>query len=255
MHQILAPPPPHSEDERLVHELQEQPTNPTVKHFVQEPISAIKSVLSNEGGSEFAENIAKSEVPHGASVNLLRQEEKLTEATTEEEIAAETEAIVQLKRLRQDAFARWSIDRHVREVSQILELNELSESPKDTEEVQNASSWPHWVIKLQQVSWHDPDMHDFCSPLTQLLRRWLDRHAQLYIDDTVQAIEPDRKLLASSLERIVVASTHLQELFMNLRSISRWEDPRKSAAYAAIYFLLVFKQQLVGMAVCCLLFL
>lgn len=56
--------------------------------------------------------------------------------------------------------------------------------------------------------------------------------------------EPNQALLESSFERVVVASTTLQILFMKARSICHWEDPTKSSAYMAIYFLLVFYNQL-----------
>lgn len=61
--------------------------------------------------------------------------------------------------------------------------------------------------------------------------------------------EPDHALLESSFERVVVASTPLQILFMEAQSICHWKDPTKSSAYMAVYFLLVFYNQLASAAV------
>ncbi|OCT49723.1 hypothetical protein CLCR_07234 [Cladophialophora carrionii] len=51
---------------------------------------------------------------------------------------------------------------------------------------------------------------------------------------------PDRKLLASSVERLIVDSTPLQTIVMKLRNISHWEDPRESFGYMTLYFFLLF---------------
>jgi hypothetical protein len=51
---------------------------------------------------------------------------------------------------------------------------------------------------------------------------------------------PDRKLLASSVERVIVDSTPLQTMIMKLRSISHWENPGESFGYMALYFFLLF---------------
>jgi hypothetical protein len=51
---------------------------------------------------------------------------------------------------------------------------------------------------------------------------------------------PDQELLLSSLERIIVDTTPLQNLVIKLRLISHWEDPYESGGYMALYFFLLF---------------
>ena len=50
----------------------------------------------------------------------------------------------------------------------------------------------------------------------------------------------DRQLLSSVAERLIVASTPMQTLFMRLHSISHWEQPMETAGYMALYFFLLF---------------
>jgi hypothetical protein len=61
---------------------------------------------------------------------------------------------------------------------------------------------------------------------------------------------PDRKLLASVAERLIVASTPLQSLVMKLWSVSHWDNPTESAAYMGLYFFLLFFSYLTRALVC-----
>lgn len=72
----------------------------------------------------------------------------------------------------------------------------------------------------------------------------IETYAENYVDNNYELPHPDRKTLASSLERVVIASTPLQNVFMKLRSISRWENPRESAGYMTAYFVLLFFSQI-----------
>lgn len=122
----LAPLPPFAsiEDQRLEHDLNEKSKFPPAKDFMDRPFSALQSVVQDQRGSDFAENITKSEVAHGASVQLVRQRDKVAAAKTESEKAAEVETLVQMKQLRQDAYVRWTIDRHVRRVGRTQLMGE-----------------------------------------------------------------------------------------------------------------------------------
>ncbi|EXJ61719.1 hypothetical protein A1O7_02148 [Cladophialophora yegresii CBS 114405] len=73
-----------------------------------------------------------------------------------------------------------------------------------------------------------------------LLKYQWETNAQNYIDPEFKMPMPDRKLLASSVERLIVDSTPLQTYVMKLRNISHWEDPRESFGYMILYFFLLF---------------
>ena len=52
--------------------------------MIYHPISTLKSVACNQGGDEFAQNVATSEVTHSADVRLLRQDQVIVEASHDE---------------------------------------------------------------------------------------------------------------------------------------------------------------------------
>lgn len=142
------------EDQRLEHDLNEKSKFPPAKDFMHRPFSALQSVVQDQRGSDFAENITKSEVAHGASVQLVRQRDKVAAAKTESEKATEVETLVQMKQLRQDAYVRWTIDRHVRRVGRTQLMGEPPVRPpifgKETPEVPVNS----WRIYAGDVSLH-----------------------------------------------------------------------------------------------------
>jgi hypothetical protein len=62
-----------------------------------------------------------------------------------------------------------------------------------------------------------------------------------YIGASSDLPEPTEAALISSFERILVTSTPVQDAFMTLRRVSRWEDPWESGTYLVIYyFFLIF---------------
>lgn len=115
---VLAPVPPRGLGEERLFEApdDEETVLPSVRSFVYHPVSTLKSVARDHGGGEFAAAVAKSEVSHSADVRLLRQEKSVKDAP-EDQVQAEKDIYVQHKHARQDAFVRWSIDRHVRRVA------------------------------------------------------------------------------------------------------------------------------------------
>lgn len=230
---ILAPnPPSDAKAMRLNHEVDEEPSIPPIKKLVREPVVTVKKFVADQSGTEFAENVGKSAVSHGASVNILRQEQKVEEASTEDQALAEMETLVQLKQLRQDEFVRWSVDRHVRKIG-------IMQGPGPPP--QRPPLYGNQKVGSSQAQWGNYGK--------LLLQYWLEKYAQHYLDKAPQMKEPDHALLESSFERMVVASTPLQILFMEARDICHWEDPTKSAAYMAVYFFLVFYNQLASAAI------
>jgi hypothetical protein len=155
---ILAPAPPYATgEERLEHDL-EVPTRrfPPAKDFIHRPFAALKVVAKDQGGHDFAANVMKSEVSHGESVKLLQQEEKLLarrEVEDEGDGDQEMERFAELKAARQDAFVRWSVDRHIRRVGVLRSVDEVPRWPK------SGDGREPWAGYAQQVC-----VQDLCGP-------------------------------------------------------------------------------------------
>ncbi|KIW70013.1 hypothetical protein PV04_02324 [Phialophora macrospora] len=221
----LAPPPPDSsvENQRLDKDYEEKPKFPPFKEFIHQPVQSVITTVQDQRGSDFAESIAKSEIAHGVDVQLLHQADKIENAASKPEEEAEYKIFVQMKQLRQDFFVRWTIDRHVR----ILGRINATPTPPTRPPLFTKTS-----TEDKQVTWK--------AYIPKLLEYELERNAQIYIDPDFEMPMPDRKLLASSVERIIVDSTSLQTIIMKLRNISHWDDPYESFGYMSLYFFLLF---------------
>lgn len=148
----LAPAPPISslENERLEHSLDEKPKFPPAKEFIKHPMSSVQSTVQDQRGSDWAENMAKSEIAHGAEVQIVRQADKVTNASTEPEKAAELQTLVQLKQTRQDEMVRWSIDRHVRRVGRTHVPEKPPERPPLYSKQDPSQSWSKYFGKVSR---------------------------------------------------------------------------------------------------------
>lgn len=224
---VLAPAPPYAiGDERLEHELEPRRKFPPVKDFVYSPISALKTVAKDQGGDGFAAHVMKSEVSHGESVKLLQQESKLNQASPEEN-AAEAQTLKQMNSARQDAFVRWTVDRHIRRVA-VLRI--VAPPPQTTP---NTASWQSWKPYLQRR-----------------LQYYIDRCGEQHIVVAPEEkADPTQELLISSLERVVIVSASFQSFVMRMRDISHWKNPRSSASCMLLYFVLLFATQITRMTI------
>ncbi|KAJ9605903.1 hypothetical protein H2200_009752 [Cladophialophora chaetospira] len=222
----LAPTPPVGplNKDRLTDDFVEKPRFPPAKEFLHNPVVAITTTVQDQHGQDTAENLIKAEICHGADVQLLNQAEKVENLPDGAEKDEEYETFVQMKHLRQDAFVRWTLDRHVRIVVRRIEVSDSL--PKRPPFVSNVGE------ESNMLAWTDYG--------TKILKHELEKHGEYYIDPEFETIMPDRQLLGSVAERLIVASTPLQTLFMRLRSISRWDNPTESAYYMALYFFLLF---------------
>ncbi|KAK5045714.1 hypothetical protein LTR84_009083 [Exophiala bonariae] len=230
----LAPLPPFQsiDSERLEYELNEKPRFPPLRDFIHQPFTAVQSVVQDQRGSDLAENITSPEVAHGATVELVRQSDKVSAATTEDERTTAFETLVQMKQLRQDAYVRWTIDRHVRRVGRIQLLDGPPARPSLIGGTTTKNAVENWKTYARD-----------------LLKYEIETYAENYVDNNYELPRPNRKTLASSLERVVIASTPVQNVFMKLRSIARWENPSESARYMVLYFVLLFFSQITRMMI------
>lgn len=117
---LLAPRPPQKNArDRLGPELKDRPRIPPVKEFLQSPVQASKEVIQHIGGDDFAQNVAKSEVSHGANVALALEHARVQEAMGDDGTSCDEDVLDALKQSRQDSFTRWTMDRHVRNIGRI----------------------------------------------------------------------------------------------------------------------------------------
>ncbi|OQV06013.1 hypothetical protein CLAIMM_10656 [Cladophialophora immunda] len=202
---ILAPTPPQdTTNVRLGPAVKEKPNVPRVEEFFRAPVSAARQLLESQGGEEFAENVAKSEVSHGASVAMVLESEKLEAASTSGEESCDPQFLESLKQLRQDSFTRWTIDRHVRHIGRIQAQIVSLKRPKDFVQ--------HNEDGIERIQWRKYGQH---------LRNYtLENYTRPRVEAELKSPEPSRELLASSCERVLLVSKPLQSSFLNLRRIS-----------------------------------
>ena len=126
----LAPPaPPARNEDRLFNTLPEKPSGPSLKQVVAYPVNTVKSAVGRQGGDAYAENLAKTDITHGANVNIVRAYDIVANTTTDADRAAAMQDLERLKKSRQDSFVRWTMDRHVQMVRRV-ETAKLPRRPR-----------------------------------------------------------------------------------------------------------------------------
>ena len=109
----LAPPPAEeAEDDRLFYGAPEQ-KGPDITEVLKNPVSTVHSTLHGASEAKFAETMDNQVVANGAEVRTVRAYDKVLGATSEETYVKAVENLEELKKARQDAFVRWTMDRHV----------------------------------------------------------------------------------------------------------------------------------------------
>ena len=117
---ILAPTPPATtQEDRFSDPPPDKPSLPPLKEFVKSPLQTAKAIVHTQGGNDFADNLAKADVSHEASVKLVRAYDRVAEAETNSDEELALEELELLKSARQDSFVRWTLDRHIRRVGRI----------------------------------------------------------------------------------------------------------------------------------------
>jgi hypothetical protein len=106
-----------TKEDRFDGEPPKKPSLPPVKEFIHSPIQTFKAVAHVSGGGAVVESIATKDVSHEAGVKLVRANEDLAEAKTEDEKHQALEKLALLKSIRQDSYVRWTLDRHITKIS------------------------------------------------------------------------------------------------------------------------------------------
>ena len=129
---LAASPDAISKDARLDEGALPSPGPQGFKQLLQHPVDTVKAKTERKTNKEVAANLLSPEVTHAQDVELVRTQDALTNAKTEEEKNHAREHLETLKKARQDLFVRWTMDRHV------LKLRRL-ESPEEQDRRQKKS--------------------------------------------------------------------------------------------------------------------
>lgn len=193
-----------------------------LKDFMHNPVDTVKSKVSRQGESQLAANIAAKEVPHGQDVDLVNAASELDRARSEKEKLLATQNISELLELRQSTFVRWTLDRHVTKVRK-LRRDTVKRKPRAAFEHANA----HGGI---EVDWKAYGCH--------LLWYFAQMYGGQYIGYGSDPPTPSKETIIPNIERLLVATSPLQELIMTARRVYRWEHPVETAKYLGIYVVL-----------------
>ncbi|KAJ9265485.1 hypothetical protein DTO212C5_6678 [Paecilomyces variotii] len=67
-----------------------------------------------------------------------------------------------------------------------------------------------------------------------------------YVDDTLHELDFDTEILAYYIERLVMATEPWQQWAMEMRRLYRWENPKKTGKWFAVFLLLWYTEHIVG---------
>lgn len=115
---LAAAPSKPADDARMYNPVPEQ-KGPDFIEVVKSPVSTLQSALHGASGAKFAEALDNQVIAHGAEVNIVRAYDDLRSAETEAARASALQGLKSLKKERQDAYVRWTFDRHVLKVRQV----------------------------------------------------------------------------------------------------------------------------------------
>ncbi|CBX97692.1 predicted protein [Plenodomus lingam JN3] len=186
-----------------------------LRDLTHDPVDTIKSKVSRQGESEVAANIAAKEVPHGQDVDLVNAASELDHASSEKEKMLATQNITELLKLRQSTFVRWTLDRHVTKVRK-LPRDTIQRKPRAAFERKNEQGGV-------DVDWKAYGYHMYGGQ---------------YIGYGSDPPAPSKQTILPNIERLLVATSPLQELIMTTRRVYRWEYPAETAKYLGIYIVL-----------------
>lgn len=100
-------------DARLSESTPPTPGPQGFKRLVRHPVDTVKAKTERKTNKTVAANLLSPEITHAQDVELVRAQDTLTTAKTEETKLQACEEIETLKKARQDLFVRWTMDRHV----------------------------------------------------------------------------------------------------------------------------------------------
>ena len=97
-------------------------------------------------GAKFAEALDNQVIAHGAEVRIVRAYDNVKSAESEDAKTSALEDLESLKKERQDAFVRWTFDRHVLKVRQVPPRTTTRPKQEDYKSQQEGGkAQMHWL--------------------------------------------------------------------------------------------------------------
>ena len=206
------------------------------QQLVQHPIDAVKAKTQRKTNKEVAANLLSPEVTHGQSVGLIRAQDTLDNAQSEDDRVQAYDDLETLKKARQDLFVRWTMDRHV------LKLKRLEGRTvhKDTNRNLRQLGWKGYSREVHCLA---PSRGAVIHQLTrdgffQLILQQAEKYGGHYIGAFSEPPTASQETVSASVERLLIASSPWQELTMHARRIYRWENQKESTAYLVAFLFL-----------------
>ena len=125
---LAASPTAISGDGRLDESAPPKPGPEGFKQLIQHPVDTVKAKTERKTNKEVAANLLSPEVTHAQDVKLIRAQDTLDTAKTEEEKLEACNDLETLKKARQDLFVRWTMDRHVLKLKRLKSKEEQERS-------------------------------------------------------------------------------------------------------------------------------
>ncbi|KAF1349477.1 hypothetical protein EJ07DRAFT_139711 [Lizonia empirigonia] len=205
-------------DSRYVTERPE-PDKATVMDFVHNPVDTIKAKVSEHGNQQVAAQITAKEVPHGDEVDLIHASEAVEDAKDDAQRLLAIQDLSKLMKERQATYARWTFDRHITKV-RLLPRDQIRLKPRSEFEKYNPQEG-------LVIDWKAYGQH--------LLTYYAQRYGGQYIGYGSDPPAPSKQTIMPNIERLLIASSPIQEFIMTFRRVYRWEQPATTIKYLAIY--------------------
>jgi hypothetical protein len=153
---------------------------------------------------------------------------------------------------RQSLAVAWITGRHIKRVrlapAFVVEYPRLDDGKfveRDEKGAEIRFKWERYIGEVCE------DFRNLAYGLTfkQLLLYYSQGFTARYVDESVSELPFDSMTLGRYIERLVMATEPWQSWFMEIRDLYRWENPRQTAKWYAVFAFLWYKQHVVGFLV------
>ncbi|THX29280.1 hypothetical protein D6D10_08964 [Aureobasidium pullulans] len=196
----------------------------TVDRLLHNPIDTIKDKISAQGSHQAAADVATVEISHGQEVELVKAQDRVEQAETNDEKITAVHERDWLVKERQNTYVRWTMDRHVTQCRPL---------PRDAFVKKSRSAFEHKTIDEGTVI-------DWKAYGTHLLQYYAQQYGGQYIGHGSSPPAPTKESIMPNVERIIIASAPFQSLIMAARKVYRWEDPKATFGYLILYVALLY---------------
>ncbi|GAD92002.1 hypothetical protein TSTA_116110 [Paecilomyces variotii No. 5] len=177
----------------------------------------------------------------GSWISVNRDERQQSETDTTETdstkgidaCGTQRQKIDKLEAHRESLAVAWITGRHIRRVR--LTPSYVVDYPRRDDEQ-----------FLERDNTGDVVRFEWERYIGKLLLYYSQPFTARHVDDTLDELDFDAETLALYVERLVMATEPWQQWYMEMRRLYRWEDPKKTGKWFAIFLLLWYTEHIVG---------